>query len=53
MADVADIVGEDGRAEPRGERDAGIVTGADIRLRALRTRLRDGGLGEHQGDSEK
>jgi hypothetical protein len=52
MADMADIVGEDGRTEPGGERDAGIVADAGIRLRALRTRLRESGLDEREGDSK-
>jgi hypothetical protein len=38
---------------PGGERDAGIVTGAGIRLRALRTRLRESGLDEREGDSKQ
>lgn len=50
MADMADIVGEDGRTEPGGERDAGIVT--DAGLRALRTRLGESGLDEREGDSK-
>ena len=40
VADMADIVGEDRRAEARGKREAGIVAGTTRRLRALRIRLR-------------
>jgi hypothetical protein len=50
---MADIVGEDGRAETGGERDAGIVADASIGLCALGTRLREGGLSEHESDGEQ
>jgi hypothetical protein len=39
---MAEIVGEDGRAEAGGKRDAAIVAGAGVRLRAMRIRLGKG-----------